>query len=74
MANELNKLQNDDIVRSMHTAVNDESRATTWVLRHLEVIQERKIFLERGYPSLFEFCVGEFGYSNGAAQRRIQAM
>ncbi|MEK7354815.1 MAG: HNH endonuclease [Bdellovibrionota bacterium] len=74
MPNELNRLQNDDIVRSAHTAVKDESRATTWVLRHLEVIQERKIFLERGYPSLFEFCVGEFGYSNGAAQRRIQAM
>jgi hypothetical protein len=34
----------------------------------------RKLFLEMGYPSLFEFCLKELSYSEGSAQRRISAM
>ena len=74
MTTELRRLQNDQLLISTHAAVKEERRAGVEVLRHLQVIQNRRLFLERGYPRLFEFCVAEFGYSNGAAQRRIQAM
>ncbi len=34
----------------------------------------RKLFLARGYSSLFDFCTKELGYSEGAAHRRISCM
>lgn len=70
----LRNLTNDQLLSSTRIAVSDERRAALAVLEHLQVIQDRKIYLERGFPSLFEFCTKELGYSNGAAQRRIQAM
>ena len=38
---------------------------------HLGEIDERKLFLERAFPSMFEYCVGELGFSEDAAYSRI---
>ncbi len=37
-------------------------------------IEKRKLFLEIGFGSLFDYVVQELGYSESAAYRRIQAM
>lgn len=39
----------------------------------LKEIDRRKVFLELGHPSLFDYLVKGIGYSEGAAQRRIDA-
>jgi len=41
------------------------------LLLHLGEIDERKLFLERAFPSMFAYCVGEFGFSEDAAYSRI---
>src|SRR5690349_20286918 len=41
------------------------------LLVHLGEIDERKLFLERAFPSMFAFCVGEFRFSEDAAYSRI---
>lgn len=70
----LKQLSNDRLWQETHQAVREERQANLLVLRHLREISDRKLYLERGYPSLFEACMKEFGYSASAAQRRIEAM
>jgi hypothetical protein len=51
-----------------------ERKITAQILEMLVEIEKRKIYLERGYESLFAYLVKDMKYSEGAASRRIQAM
>ena len=44
------------------------------VIDHLREIQKRRLYLRRGFSSLFDYAVRELGYSDAAAWRRINAM
>ena len=44
------------------------------VIDHLREIQKRRLFLRRGFSSLFDYAVRELGYSDAAAWRRLKAM
>ena len=44
------------------------------VIDHLREIQKRRLYLRRGFSSLFDYSVRELGYSDAAAWRRIKAM
>ena len=44
------------------------------VLDHLREIQARRLYLRRGYGSLFDYVVHELDYTAAAAWRRINAM
>ena len=44
------------------------------VLDHLREIEDRRLYLRRGYGSLFDYVVHELGYTAAAAWRRINAM
>ena len=44
------------------------------VLDHLREIQARRLYLSRGYGSLFDYVVHELDYTAAAAWRRINAM
>jgi len=41
------------------------------LIEHLAEIDERKLYLKTRYPSLFLFCMHEFGFSESAAYKRI---
>jgi len=41
------------------------------VLEHLGEIEERKLYLDGPFPSMFAFCVGEYGFSEDVACQRI---
>jgi len=43
------------------------------VLAHLAELDERRLHLEHGYPSLFAYCTKKLGLSQSAAGRRIAA-
>ena len=70
----LQKLSDSDLLASVRRAAAHEREATLQVLLHLHEVERRRLFLERGYPSLFEFCVSELGYCAGSAQIRIESM
>ncbi len=55
-------------------AIRHERRCTARVVKLFEEIYVRKLYLERGFPSLFEMATVYFGYSASAAQRRINSM
>ena len=71
---EIQKLTDDELLLEAKETVVDEERATQKVLKYLEEIERRKLYLARGYGSLFEFCVKELKYSEGSAGRRISSM
>jgi 5-methylcytosine-specific restriction endonuclease McrA len=53
--------------------VKTERQTTAKVLGYLSEIDERRLWLKEGYSSLFDFCVRYLNYSEGEANRRIQA-
>ena len=70
----LQKLSDSDLLAETRRATQHEREATLQVLLHLHEVERRRLYLERGYPSLFEFCVRELGYCAGSAQIRIESM
>ena len=54
--------------------VQKERQINVLVLQHLQEIEKRKLYLKRGFSSLFEYTVKELGYSESSAYRRIKAM
>ena len=70
----LKKLSNDQLLLQTKNLVQKERQINILVLQHLQEIEKRKLYLERGFPSLFEYTVKELGYSHSAAYRRIKAM
>ena len=56
------------------TLVQKERKLNVEILQHLQEIESRKLYLERGFSSLFDYTVKELGYGEGAAYRRIKTM
>lgn len=50
-----------------------ERRALVLLLAHLAEFDRRKLYADRGHPSLFAYCTSELGYSEQGAYKRIQA-
>ena len=73
MHDALRKLSNDELVRGLEAAVSKEREMTIQVLHHLNEMERRRLHVDSGYSSLFDYCVRHLKYSSSAAARRIQA-
>lgn len=62
-----------ELENKLRTLVHDERRLTNEILHLINLAEKRKLFLERGFSSLFEWLTKTYNYSEAAAQRRIQA-
>jgi 5-methylcytosine-specific restriction endonuclease McrA len=70
----LKKLSDQDLLLSTKNLVVKERELGIEILNHLKEIDLRKLYLDIGYPSLWGYVTQELGYSEGSAQRRIEAM
>jgi len=70
----LKNLSNMNLHFHLHDLAKTERKITAQILELLIEIEKRKVYLARGYESLFSYLVKEMKYSEGAASRRIQAM
>jgi hypothetical protein len=70
--NELAKLDDQELLQSLGKALDGEVTQTTFVLRHLILVEERKLYAQN-HSSLFDFLTRKYHYSENAAQRRIDA-
>ena len=70
----LKHIRNDQLLLQTKNLVQKERQINIRVLQHLQEIEKRKLYLDRGFPSLFEYAVKELGYSHSAAYRRIKTM
>ncbi|WP_413294928.1 DUF222 domain-containing protein [Bdellovibrio sp. HCB185ZH] len=66
----LNKLELDQRIK---TLAQKERELLHEILLTIQEIDSRRTFLELGFPSLFDYLVNGVGYSEGSAQRRIDA-
>jgi hypothetical protein len=64
----------DELIRRTTFAVSEERRWSLEVIHCLREISERKLYLDRGFSSLFDMATKYFSYSASAAQRRINSM
>ncbi len=71
---DLKSLTSHELLLETEKAVKNERLSTAQVVKLFEEIYARRLYLEQGYPSLFEMAVKHFGYCAGSAQRRINSM
>jgi len=64
----------ENLISDLKDIVKRERELQTELLHHLKEVENRKIYLQKGFSSLFAYMTEELKYSEGSAQRRIQAM
>ena len=70
----LKAFSDGELISQLKNSVTQEREILTKVLKLLRKVEQRKLYLARGYASLFDFVRLELGYSEAAAMRRINAM
>ena len=70
----LKRLSSLELITATKVAAYDERKAAFALIEHLREIDDRILYLELGFGSLFEFAVKELGLSEGSAHRRISVM
>src|SRR5581483_1365612 len=66
-------ISDEKLMLTCKEEVRAEKRATARVLEYLSEIDFRKLWVKEGYSGLHDFCIRYLGYSEGEANRRIQA-
>jgi 5-methylcytosine-specific restriction endonuclease McrA len=66
-------MNNFELQEKLKCLIGQERKITREILELIYLADQRQVFLERGYASLFEWLTKFYGYSESAAQRRIQA-
>ncbi len=69
----LGRLRNAHLLAALKALVQAENEVTSDLLAHLAELDERKVYLELGFPSLFAYCTESLGLSESSAGRRITA-
>ena len=65
-------LSNEDLLIATTNAIADERNKTAELIRLFQEIADRRLYLDYGYPTMFEMVTKHFGYCAGSAHRRIQ--
>ena len=66
-------ITNEELIEKLTVLVHLEKNTTLKILEFLSEADRRRLWLQEGYSSLFDFCVRRLKYSEGEAARRIQA-
>ena len=70
----LTSLSDSNLLSQTKLLVQKERKITVEMIEHLCEIDQRKLYLKRGFSSLFDYATKELGYNEGSAYRRINAM
>jgi hypothetical protein len=70
----LKNVSSEELIAITETEIRVERASTLKIIKLFQEIYDRKIYLERGYSSFYDMATKQFGYCNGSAMRRIQAM
>jgi 5-methylcytosine-specific restriction endonuclease McrA len=70
---DLRHRSNHELLVDVGNLVGSHRELTAKLVAYLAEIEERRLHLEAGFPSMFEFCVRQLHLSEGEAFRRILA-
>jgi hypothetical protein len=62
-----------DLLRRLTALVAQDRATTAELVAHIAEVDERQLFLPKGYPCMYDYCVGELHLSHDAALKRIRA-
>lgn len=71
MEQSIASLGNEELLAVTRNLVKGSCAIEADLLLHLAEIDARGLYHSRGYPSMYAFCIGEFGFSESAAFKRI---
>lgn len=69
----LNTLSNKALDEKLNQLVSGEREILTEIIIHIREVASRRMYLDFGHGSLFDYLTQRMGYANGSAQRRIDA-
>src|SRR3954447_22460069 len=69
----LGGLENDQLLSAISGLVKRAEALLADLLAHLAELDERRLYLELGFPSLFAYCTVSLGMCESSAGRRILA-
>src|SRR4051812_29350582 len=64
-------MSNEELIAAARELSRRSRAVEAELLLHLGEIDERKLYLDRAFSSMFAFCTRELGFSEGAAYNRI---
>ena len=67
-------LSDDQLLEQTSKLAGLDHQIHVFVIDHLREIEARRVYLRRGFSSLFDYVKRGLGYSDGATWRRISAM
>jgi len=70
-ARDVATLSGPELLAATRKLVHNACGLEAKLLVYLGEIDERRLYLEYAFPSMFAFCIGELGFSEGAAYSRI---
>ena len=70
----LKNLSDSVILQNTKNLVIQEKKLTANIIDHLQIIEQRKLYCDLKYKSLFDYAVKELLYSEDQAYRRISAV
>jgi 5-methylcytosine-specific restriction endonuclease McrA len=70
----LGAINDENLILNLKGLVKNEKALTHRILEYLREVENRKLFLARGYSSLYAFCTEALGYTEQESMIRIQAM
>lgn len=71
MRHDLSRLTDEELIASLKALARDERGRLVAILRHLEEMGRRRAPENRGFPSLFDYCIRELRWAEGETARRI---
>ena len=69
---QLGTLSDEALIDGLNRVVVSGRRMLAEVLAHLCEVENRRLHLDTGYPSMFAYCTGRLGFSEDEAYRRIE--
>lgn len=69
--NRLKSLGDDELLTELAAVVRKRNAVNAELLAYLAELDERRLFLDLGFPSLFAYCVASLGLSEATAGRYI---
>src|SRR3954468_17003661 len=73
MTSPVKHMKDQDLIARLKVLAHHERKLLAELIDVLREVDRRRLFLNFGFPSMFEYLTKGLGYSAGAAQRRLDA-
>jgi 5-methylcytosine-specific restriction endonuclease McrA len=69
----LSQRSDAELLRDLIALVARERATTARLLAHIAEVEQRRLYAPAGYESMHAYCVGELGFTESSAYKRLQA-